>query len=179
MLARLTIRPPAGLSPDVSPPSRIAFTTSRQQSHTPSTLIRWTLRKSSRLNSPIGPRTFTPALLTSTPGTPSSSTQRATMPATAASSVTSAARPSVFTGYSAAILSAAASASAAWRLVSSTFAPALARPAAIVSPSPFDPPVTIAVRPVRSNWTTPGQRGAGRSAAVESVIRASFRSKSL
>ena len=48
------------------------------------------------------------------------------------------------------------SASSACRLVSSTRAPADARPAAIASPRPLLPPVTIALLPVKSNWRMPG-----------------------
>jgi hypothetical protein len=42
------------------------------------------------------------------------------------------------------------------RLTSIRFAPALAKPAAIASPSPFDPPVITAVRPLKSNSFIPG-----------------------
>ena len=64
--------------------------------------------------------------------------------------------PTALRPKSAAICSAACSASARFRLTTITSAPALAKPAAIACPSPFEPPVMTAVFPLKSNCLIPG-----------------------
>ena len=115
-----------------------------------------------------------PALLMRISTWPSASTADDVIASMSAWLETSAAKPSAWQPYSSATRAAVALASASLRLTNTRLAPALARPAAIASPSPFDPPVITAVRPLKSNSFIPGsmiqQRFAPADTAAQTTL---------